>query len=56
VLSYRIGYRFSAQTRKGAALKFTDKESLLSYLSIARDGMLKDSSVGRYFRDRPLTE
>jgi hypothetical protein len=56
VFSYRIGYRFSAQTRKGATLKFTDKESLLSYLSIARDGMLKDSSVGRYFRNRPLTE
>lgn len=40
--------RFVAETRKGANLEFTDKESLLSYLAIARE-LLLDS---RYLQKR----
>jgi hypothetical protein len=55
---YRLPGRFEAQTRNGATLKFTNRESLLSYLSVARDRMLQtDGSPGKeYFMDRPLKE
>lgn len=54
----RIEGYFEATTRNGASLKFTHRESLLSYLSVARDRMLQtNGSPGKeYFMDRPLKE
>jgi len=44
----RRGERFVAETRKGAKLEFSDKESFLAYLVTARDLLLKNSSLERY--------
>lgn len=39
--------KFVAETRKGANLEFTDKESLLSYLAIARELLLDSKYLGK---------
>lgn len=41
--------RFVAETRKGANLEFTDKESLLSYLAIARELLLDSKYLQKRF-------
>jgi len=49
--------RFRASTRKGAQLEFSNRESFLSFLSKARDGMLSGGSAGRdFFMSRPLKD
>jgi hypothetical protein len=57
-LEYMTTERFEASTRKGATLSFSLRESLLSYLSKARDGMLQfDGSAGKeYYMSKPLRE
>jgi hypothetical protein len=41
--------KFVAETRKGANLEFTDKESLLSYLAIARELLLDSKYLQKRF-------
>jgi hypothetical protein len=57
-LEYTTTERFEASTRKGATLSFSLRESFLSFLSKARDGMLQfDGSAGKeYHMSRPLRE
>jgi len=54
---WRISERFIASTRKGASLEFSNRESFLSFLSKARDGILAGGSAGRdFFMKRPLRD
>jgi ribosome-associated protein YbcJ (S4-like RNA binding protein) len=53
---------FEADTRKGAKLRFTERESFISYLNVARDGFLKDEALlpsgspgKNYFMNKPLS-
>lgn len=46
--------RFIAETRKGANLEFTDRESLLSYLAIARELLLDSKYLQRRFKHYSL--
>lgn len=53
---------FEADTRKGAKLRFTERESFISYLYVARDGFLKDEALlpsgspgKNYFMNKPLS-
>jgi len=57
-LEYVTTERFEASTRKGAKLSFGLRESFLSFLSKARDGMLQfDGSAGKeYQMKKPLRE
>jgi hypothetical protein len=43
VLYYRTQERFVAETRKGATLEFSSKESFISWLDVMRDGILSGS-------------
>jgi hypothetical protein len=47
---------FEADTRKGATLRFTNRQSFLSYLYKARDILLSGSPGKNYFFNRPLSE
>jgi hypothetical protein len=46
--------RFVAETRKGANLEFTDRESLLSYLAIARELLLDSKYLQKRFKHYSL--
>lgn len=54
-LYYSSCERFVAETRKGANLEFTHKESFLSYLAIAREILLQSKYLTNYWGDQPLT-
>lgn len=48
--------RFEADTRNGAKLKFTFRESFLSYLAIAREILLENPYMQEKWNEKSLTE
>jgi hypothetical protein len=48
--------RFEADTRNGANLAFSTKESFLSYLAIARELLLNSAYFAGKWQERSLTE
>jgi len=54
--TYKIPSKFVAETRKGANLEFSNKESLLSYLAIARELLLDSKYLKGKMKTYSLTK
>lgn len=48
--------RFVAETRNGASLEFTSRESFLSYLAVSRELLLHSPYEMRRWESQPLTK